>query len=196
MKMKKLYLLLFLVPSLFLVSCMGSGSIARGVSVDKVEGDGQRTVLSMSNNLYTEWNSAAAFRLACFVSSKRDTTFVLMLTLNEGKMQIDEGRKLLIKFDDNSIMELSNITRIGPADYEYRVTKYGTDYYVQPAYAITEKQIHELMTKKAVKVRIEHDIDQIDRELSDLNKLGKGITAAYESIKEALGKSKNIYSDF
>ncbi len=194
--MKKLLLSFFLVPSVLFVSCLGTNTISRGVSIDKIENDGSRSIVSDINNLYAEWTSAAAFRLSCLITSTHDTTFILMVTLNEGKLTIDKGRKMLIKFEDNTIMELSNISKIGPTDYDYNVTRYGTDYYVYPDYKLTVNQINELMTKKAVKVRIEHDLGEIDRELSGQNKLGKGITAEYESIIEALNTKKNIYSNF
>lgn len=173
---------------------------AQKLSIDKVEDNGQRTLISKSYNLYTEFTTAAAFRLGCFIIPENgdfDTTFVLMLTLNEGKLQIDQGRKLLFKFDDNSIMELSSLTKIGPADYTYNVTKYGTDYFVKPDYSVTEEQIEMMISKKAVKVRIEYDLDVIDREMSPKkNKLSKGLSEAYSTIKKALTVKKDVYSDF
>lgn len=194
--MKKLFLSSILL--LLCVSCIGVGE--KGLIMDKVELNGNRKIISKPQKLYSSFsslrNKVSYYNLFCEVFPKNDTIFIMMLTLNEGKLQIDEGRKLLIKFEDESVMELSNFTRIGPADYQYEVTSDGTNYYVIPWYLITRKQIHELMTKKAVKVRIEHNVGQIDCELTDLNRLSKGMTAAYESIKDALSKNKNIYSDF
>ena len=52
---------------------------------------------------------------------------------------MDEGSILLLNLGDGSTIELKS-NYIGPADYEYQVSSYGTTYFVYPIYEITEAQ--------------------------------------------------------
>lgn len=87
------------------------------INKDKVEEDGSRVILSDSKNLYRKMASAAGFYLAYVLDAQGNEEWSLEVKLNEGKYQIAVGRKLLIKSDDGSVMELQNSKEIGPADY-------------------------------------------------------------------------------
>lgn len=185
--------LLFIFAITFL---MASCATAKIIEVDKALENGRRTISTKSYNLYMGFTSSIWYNLKCIMLKEGDTTFFLGLTLVEKeKIQIDKGRKLLIKFDDGSIMELSNFTRIGPGDYQYSVSSGSVSYYFMPQYTITEEQITKLSNKKVIKIRIEHDIDVIDRDIT-ARKLNNGISEAYAAIIETLRTRKTIYTDF
>lgn len=189
--MKRIFLLLLLIHGVLAVN-------AQMLSVDKVENDGSRILISNEYSIYSKMGLTttyfAKFRLGC-ISTQDSILYQINLNISEGKLQIEEGRKILFKFDDGSIMELSNIKRIGPTDYTYSVSQYGTTYYVHPTYSITEKQIQQIINGNVVKVRIEHDLDVVDKEIKK-NKFSKHLKEAFNNISKALQKNKDIYSDF
>lgn len=192
MTMRKICCMTFFFVSVILSSC----SVQKVIQVDKTEEDGKRTISSKRYNLYRGWSTSIGYNLDCIILAEGDTSFFLGLIIQEDtRLRIDEGRKLLIKFEDGTLMELMNFTRIGPGDYTYSVSSSSVSYYMRPFYSITQEQIKQLMTKRASKIRIEHDIDVIDRNIT-AEKMSNGISEAYTIIMKALKTPKTIYSDF
>lgn len=196
-KMKKILTIVFCV---LLFPIFG---YSQNVRIDKysVE-DSTRIVLSYWKNLYTEWSSAASFSVGYAITKNNLYLWQLELCLNETKLQIGIGRKLLLKFDDGTIIELENAKEIGPADYEYKVTKYGTNYYVYPSYNITEDQIQQIINGNVIKLRIEHEVGYLDRELKGIKKksaksrFSEGLKDLYENVKTASNQENNIRDNF
>ena len=186
--MKKSFMLLFL-------AFISITSAYAQINKDKVEEDGSRVILSDSKNLYRKMASAAGFYLAYVLDAQGNEEWSLEVKLNEGKSQIAVGRKLLIKSDDGSVMELQNSKEIGPADYTYNVTRYGTDYYVRPSYILTEAQLKTLINSKVIKIRIETDSDMFDREIKSA-KFQKNLKEMYDAICAQKQKSNNVYDGF
>lgn len=176
--------------------------LSQNVKADKysVE-DSTRIIMSHSKNLYSEWASGASFSVE-YGKSGNIEIWSIGLCLNEGKRVIDKGRKLLLKFDDGSIIELKNNTEIGPGDYEYEVSKYGTNYYVYPSYNITEEQIQKIIDGNVIKVRIEDNIGYLDREIKGKKKksvksrMSEDMKELYENVKAASQQGKSIYDNF
>lgn len=166
------------------------------IHMDKVEEDGSRIIITSSKNIYKGWLNAAAVCLVYATLPEQEyETIELSLTLNEGKMQFDKGRKLLLKFNDGSIMELSNSEHIGPTDYTYAVTSEGTDYYTHPRYPITKEQITEIVRKEVVKIRIENNVGYFDREIKR-NKFSDAIMTLYKAIYIRKQTNNNVYNNF
>lgn len=176
--------------------------LSQNVKTDKysVE-DSTRIIMSHSKNLYSEWASGASFSVE-YGKSGNTEVWSIGLCLNEGKRVIDKGRKLLLKFDDGSIIELENNTEIGPGDYEYEVSKYGTNYYVYPSYNITEEQIQKIIDGNVIKVRIEDNVGYLDREIKGKKKksvksrMSEDIKELYDNVKAASQQGKSIYDNF
>lgn len=168
---------------------------AQKVNKDKTEEDGSRVILSESYNMYRKMNSAAGFYLAYVRSSTGTEEWSFEVTLNEGKIIMDRGRKFLIKTDSGKIIELENDKEIGPADYDYNVTRYGTDYYIKPSYILTEDQIKELYTSNIVKIRIETNGGSFDREIKP-KKFAKAVKEMYDAINTAKSKETSVYDNF
>ncbi len=176
---------------------------SQNVRVDKysVE-DSTRIVLSYWANLYTEWSTAASFSIGYAVNKNNVYLWMLELCLNESKLQIAKGRKLLLKLDDGSIIELENSKDIGPGDYEVKVTKYGTNYYVYPSYDITEEQIQQIINGNVSKIRIEHEVGYLDREIKGIKKkspksrFSENMEKLYSNVKAAAQQKNNIRDNF
>ncbi len=180
---------------IFIVLFTYTATYAQKVSIDKMENDGSRVITSEASNLYRKLVSAAGFHLSYVLLSSGNEFWYIQLTLNEGKYTMDKGRKLLIKTDKDEIIELENYKVIGPADYEYNVTRYGTDYYIKPGYNISEEQIKQLCSSNVVKIRIETNIENIDREIKP-KKFAKAIKEMYDAICKAKSQSKTVYDGF
>lgn len=176
--------------------CFISSSIAFAqISADKVEEDGSRWILTENSNLYTGWTNAAAFNLSYTLKVNGEETYEITLCLNEGKMQFEEGRKLLIKFKDDSMMELKNNKKVGPTDYKYQTSRTGTSYFTFPHYSITEEEIQKIIDGEVVKIRIENDIEYFDRDIKK-NKFSKAMKNAYEAIKAKKETKNDVYEGF
>lgn len=183
----------FIITCLLAFLCIHNATAQ--INKDKMYNDGSRAILSESYNLYRKFTSAASWYLACIISKNGDEQYSLEVTLNEGKQQINKGRKLLLKSKDNKIIELVNSTKIGPADYTYNVTRYGTSYYVKPSYDISEEDIKKLLKADIIKIRIETDFGYIDKDIK-ATKFKENLEKMYNAIIEAKKKPNDIYDGF
>ena len=166
------------------------------IHIDKVEEDGSRVIVSSSHNIYTGLTNAAAAALMYISLPEQDhEQFEISITLNEGKMQFDVGRKLLLKFSDDSVMELSNTKEIGIADYTYRVGNTGTDYYTNPTYLVSEEQLIKIISGEVVKIRIENNIEYFDRIIKK-NKFSNAIKKSYDAIINKRQTKNDVYTNF
>ena len=181
---------------LLLAVCFISSSIAFAqISADKVEEDGSRWIVTENSNLYTGWTNAASFNLSYSLKVNGEETYEITLCFNEGKMQFEKGRKLLIKFKDSSILELINNKEIGPTDYKYKTSPTGTSYFTFPRYSVTEEDINKIIDGEVVKIRVENDIEYFDRDIKK-NKFSKGLKRAYEAIKAKKETKNDVYEGF
>ena len=166
------------------------------IYIDKVEEDGSRVIVSSSHNIYTGLTNAAAAALMYISLPEQDhEQFEISVTLNEGKMQFDVGRKLLLKFKDDSVMELSNTKEIGIADYTYRVGNTGTSYFTNPTYLVSEEQLIKIINGEVIKIRIENNIEYFDRTIKK-NKFSKAVQKSYEAILSKRQTKNDVYTNF
>lgn len=177
---------------LLLAVCVISSPIAFAqIKADKVEEDGSRWIVTDNNNLYVGWDKSAGFNLSYSLKANGEETYEITLCLDEGKMQFEKGRKLLIKFKDGSIMELKNNKKIGPTDYKYLSKSYLT----YPQYSVTEEEIQKIINGEATKIRVENDMEFFDRDIKK-NKFSKGLKNAFEAIKAKKETKNDIYEGF
>lgn len=169
--------------------------------MDKAEEDGKRylhteetTIVFAKQNFWGVITESGVGMSMCCVASETDTVWGIQLRVIE-KVQIDKGRKLLIKLSDNSIITLENVKEIGPVDYETYVGENYTIYYVYPLYYTSKDELLNMIQTGVEKIRIETNIGYIDRMVK-----GKMMTEALrkgiDNIEEALSVKKDIYSDF
>ena len=180
---------------LLLVGIIVSVNAFAQIRVDKVEDDGSRIIISNDHNIYTGWTNAASVSVIYVLTPSGEELYQIHLCFNEGKMQFDIGRKLLLKFADDSVMEFSNITEIGPADYEYRVTDFGTSYYTYPDYLITEEEIQKIVNGNVIKIRVENNLEYFDRIIKK-NKFSLAIRDSYQAIQSRKDVKNDVYEGF
>ncbi len=185
--MRKVVLIVLLV--LFTLSAN-----AQKIIVDKVEVDGSRFLQTKYTTIYSKMVSGGALSLCC-IATESDTTFYLSLMLNEQKLEIDEGRKLIIKLGDGTILTLENSKKIGPLDYEIRQVFSSIEYLVYPMYYVSHDDLRLMIDNGVVKLRIETDMDNLDREIKP-TKMADILATGLSNIEKALTVKKDIYSDF
>ena len=181
-----------LIIALLVLSAIGAN--AQKIVVDKVESDGSRIIQTKYATIYSKMFSGGAVSLCCSANDT-DTVFAISLMLNEQKQEIDEGRKLLIKLNDGTILTLENINKIGPLDYEVRRVYNSVEYLVYPMYYVSREDIMQMINKGVVKLRIETDTDNLDREIKQ-TKMSDALKTGLSNIEKALVVKKDIYSDF
>ena len=159
------------------------------IDIDKVEEDGSRIITTKSQ--YFNGNEKVA--LACLIDPNGNNTYVLLLTID--KMEISKGRKLLLKFKDDSIMELNNRKEIGPADYKYYVVLGSTIYFVFPEYPLTEEEVIKITKGEVVKIRLENNKEHIDLKVKN-NKFSRKIKESHENIISEKNRKNGIYDGF
>ncbi len=185
--MRKLILIALLVLS-------SIGASAQKIIMDKVESDGSRHIQTEYKTIYSKMFTAGAISLYC-LANESDTTFYISLMLNERKPEIDQGRKLLVKLDDGIILTLENIDKIGPLDYETRQVFNSVEYLVYPRYYVSLDDLMLMISKGVVKLRIETDLDNFDRDIIKA-KMSDYLENSLSKIIEVLSIKKDIYSDF
>lgn len=162
---------------------------------DNVQTDGSRVVSSIAQNIYSGWTEAASARIVAVVSSgDAYPSYFLKICFNEGKFTMNAGSVLLLKLADGSTLELYS-DEIGPADYEYSVTKYGTNYYITPTYSITLEQMQRMIDNDVTKIRVQYSGGTFDRDIKK-QKLSNLIKNAYPAIAKVLSEKKSVYDDF
>ena len=122
--------------------------------------------------------------------------YCITLTLNEGQMTIAKGRKLLLKFKDESVMELENVREIELIDNKLEHSRTTSYYLVYPQYVVTEEQLDKIMNNEVIKLRIENNVEFLDRTIKK-NRFSQGIKKAYEDIQNQLKSTNNsLYENF
>lgn len=189
--MKRLYIL---ITFMFLISLMG---YSQKIIYDKTDEQGSRIILTSDEDIYTGWTHAAALSMAVVTYGKNNAEllFYIDLTLNEGIFQFAKGRKLLLKCQNGDIIELQNTKEIGAGDYKFNVTSSGTYYYTSPNYSVTEEQIQKIIDDNIVKIRIETDTGELDRDIKK-NNFSKAVANDYQFLKERLKEQKSVYDGF
>lgn len=185
--MKKVLLLALLALSTI-------GASAQKVIMDKVESDGSRHIQTKYTTIYTKLTTAGAVSLYC-IAKESDTIFGISLLLNEQKPEIDEGRKLLVKLGDESVITLENVRKIGPLDYETRRVYNSVEYIVYPLYYASKDDVLQMINKGVTKLRIETDIENLDRNIKS-SKMSDALRNGLSNIEKALSVKKDLYSDF
>ena len=181
--------------TLLLVLLSGLSAYAGGpkIVIDKVEEDGSRVVFTSEETLYTTWSSGSSFGLSATVAKDGSVLYFLNLTLNEGDITMEKGRKLLLKLKSGETIELQISNPIGPGDYTIHQSSLGIDHLYHPFYPISEEVIQKLLKDDVVKVRVEDDAEHYDR---NVKKFMKRFNELYKLLTETLATSNSVYDNF
>lgn len=155
-----------------------SANVFSQIASDKFDKDGSRIIISKQRPASFTIKRAVNFRLIDIVSVNNADSYYIILNIVGNKKREAEytkGRKLLIKLNDDSIIELSVFKTLEDDDYQ------GYGAYVR--YAVNEDEIERMIKNEVLKLRIENDFDYIDVNIKK-NMFSKSLKTLYEAIKE------------
>lgn len=175
---------ILLVASLLLFST----NLFSQIASDRFDEDGSRVILSKVKGFSFTMKLGVQIQLMDVVSvNDADSYFIIMNVIGNKKRETEytKGRKLLIKLNDGSIIELAVYKTLEDDDYV------GCAAHV--TYSVSEADIERMITNEVVKLRIENDFDYKDVEVKK-NLFTKVLKKLYEAVKEERKKEKK-YGD-
>lgn len=136
------------------------------VETDKQYEDGRRHISTKSVSFANTGMRGKVYPTICWLRKSiwdNGTSYTLVFDImREGKTLIGEGSRLLLKFDDDSIIELTINNKVDGLSNEPNVGRsvYGggmvyTYYICHPSYSLTEQQIQKIISQEVVKIRME-----------------------------------------
>ena len=70
-------------------------------------------------------------------------------------IDMDEDSRMLIKFDNDTIIETTVLHKLGPTDFHFKSTYGVVSYTFMPFYILTDAQMDYISAHKIVKIRLE-----------------------------------------
>jgi hypothetical protein len=136
------------------------------VETDKQYEDGRRHISTKSVSFANTGMRGKVYPTICWLRKSiwdNGTSYTLVFDITrEEKTLIGEGSRLLLKFDDDSIIELTINNKVDGLSNEPNVGRsvYGggmvyTYYTCHPSYSLTEQQIQKIISQEVVKIRME-----------------------------------------
>lgn len=136
------------------------------VETDKQYEDGRRHISTKGVSFANTGTRGKVYPTICWLRKSiwdNGTSYTLVFDImREGKTLIGEGSRLLLKFDDDSIIELTINNKVDGLSNEPNVGRsvYGggmvyTYYTCHPSYSLTEQQIQKIISQEVVKIRME-----------------------------------------
>ena len=157
--------------------------------IQKIDEKSNRRFAAKAERLYRNMvNGTANFRLVYTELPDNNSFYQIEVIFDEGKLQFHEGAKLLLKFKDDSILELQNTKEIKLEDNKVLLSHV----YVSPLYNVTEEDLKKIIAGEVVKIRVEHSSGFFDRSIKK-NKFSKGLKTMYENSRS--GKH-DVYQKF
>lgn len=136
------------------------------VETDKQYEDGRRHISTKGVSFAITGMRGKVYPTICWLCKSiwdNGTSYTLVFDITrEEKTLIGEGSRLLLKFDDDSIIELTINNKVDGLSNEPNVGRsvYGggmvyTYYTCHPSYSLTEQQIQKIISQEVVKIRME-----------------------------------------
>ena len=114
---------------------------------------GARAVVSPEQVAYDRYFDAATFAIEAQV--RADTVaYWLVMTYDEGLIQVPEGSELLLRLRDRSVITLSTDREVGRGDVLLRRWRDHTIYYVRCHYPLTRAQLGRMLDKDVYRIEI------------------------------------------
>jgi hypothetical protein len=205
--MKK-FLLLFLALISFVVNVN-----AQKIYADKQNEDGSRIVTTTNVPFALRDNIFDVFRkkdkrpdffdlsTTCFIDQNGKKLYSLdfFVSNSRNKICMDKGSRLLLKLNNDSIIELRSNKNVNDYDNKIDIIGGKTTYSVSFSYDISNSIINILKRNKVVKMRMETDYDYFDLDSSYYNSFfsfSKSFLKCINLIDKELQKSNDLYDNF
>lgn len=205
--MKK-FLLLFLALMSFVVNIN-----AQKIYADKQNEDGSRIVTTTNVPFALRDNIFDTFRkkdkrpdffdlsTTCFIDQNGKKLYSLdfFVSNSRNKICMDKGSRLLLKLNNDSIIELRSNKNVNDYDNKIDIIGGKTTYSVSFSYDISNSIINILKRNKVVKMRMETDYDYFDLDSSYYNSFfsfSKSFLKCINLIDKELQKSNDLYDNF
>ena len=181
--MKKTLLLLLLLTAF-------CPSFANKIIVDKVENGLRFVQTKPTSHVFAVWETLTdgGIELQCYQNMNIKEIKLYHLVIYH-YFDIEEGSRLLLKMENDSIMELRSMLHSFTIDRSFTYT----------IYSVSEEQLQELMNNNVVKIRVETESGNKDSKVYG-KMFSKTIAKDYKLIEETLlkevPKEKTFYDDF
>lgn len=198
--MKKLLLTIALMGSL---TCGAQQAI-----LDKQEANGNRAIVTTSV-IFTKdkgiFGSGASREIFMQLNRfKRDSSYVDEYTIcfpqiSTQRWSLDVGRKMLLKTQSDSVIEIANVIPVRESDNTYEIESNYTFYTMHPLYGVNSNQIQQIIKGKIKKLRIETNYGAYDLQPNDNSKFwdfSLAVKMCYDCIQKRLAYNRDIHSGF
>ena len=181
------------------------------IETDKQYEDGRRHISTKSVSFANTGMRGKVYPTICWLRKSiwdNGTSYTLVFDITrEGKTLIGEGSRLLLKFDDDSIIELTINNKVDGLSNEPKVGRsvYGggtvyTYYICHPSYSLTEQQIQKIISQEVVKIRMEINTGEGYVDVGTDNTKGlyfsDTLRECYNAISEKEKQSNGLYDGF
>ena len=181
------------------------------VETDKQYEDGRRHISTKGVSFANTGMRGKVYPTICWLRKSiwdNGTSYTLAFDITrEEKTLIGEGSRLLLKFDDDSIIELTINNKVDGLSNEPNVGRsvYGggmvyTYYTCHPSYSLTEQQIQKIISQEVVKVRMEINTGEGYVDVGTDNTKGlyfsDTLRECYNAIAEKEKQSNGLHDGF
>lgn len=179
------------------------GLIAQPIKIvqDKTQNNGHRLIITdyvSVNPGFIVRGPLVYIALGKFSSEDEHSWQISLAMMDYHQYQIPQDGLLLIKLEDDNIIELKQVLPLDETDDiagKYQSSSHKFMYTTHGIYNPDISQIQEIIEKGVKKIRIEHDTDFIDINYKK-DKFGSIIKRCYDSIQEASLNKRDVRSDF
>lgn len=171
--------------SIFLFACLISSScFAQEIDEDEYDANGNRTIITDEE----EFSGDHEVRMIYYIPDGSEVPVKIIKFKIEDNGRMEKDRLLIVKFDDDSTLELKN-----RKDVFSRFCF--PDMVIEPEFEVTNEQLDMLCNKIAVKVRFEQHNDLLDFKIKR-NKLSKLLKQCRANLDAALKKKRDVRANF
>lgn len=179
--------------------------MAQGISYDKQEVNGDRVIVTSLCKFAKQKSSflsgSAEWNVMMKYISVNKKYGICIPLISMNRENLSAGRKLLIKFENDSTLELSNINNILTSDNTFDIIGGITFYNLYPIYDVSTDKLNLIMKNRVTKLRIEVEWGKgyIDIEQNDYKKIWNFsgvVNDCYNAIKKRLSVNNDIHNGF
>lgn len=168
-------------------------AFAQKIDLDKVD-NGGRTIMCSHENVRS-MKDKVVFSVALNANQNKAGAISYNLSLKTTALTpitVPKGGKLLVKFMDDSVIELSTLMEYaGIVRDVHNVNGYVfSDYTIFPTFLVTTEQIDQICNG-VKKIRLETTMEPADKEFKK-DKIGTIVSTEYDLLKNAFSQKKEL----